>query len=72
MGSQTTTNMNNTPTNSVIIQTDVDFYYYYENTHIQDLHKQIYELEKIVNHKDYVIKEMEAVRTFRDNFKSKK
>jgi hypothetical protein len=36
------------------------------------LQGKIDSLSKIVNHKDYVIKEMEAVKTFRDNFKSKK
>ena len=53
-------------------QTDKHFYYHFENNYITELQEKIQELEKIINHKEYVIKEMEAVKTFRDNFKSKK
>jgi hypothetical protein len=33
---------------------------------------KIIELEEMLKHKEYIIQEMEAIRTFRDNFKSKK
>jgi uncharacterized protein (DUF1786 family) len=50
----------------------LDFYYYFESKKIYGYKARIVELEEELKHKEYVIKEMEAIRTFRDNFKSKK
>ena len=52
-------------------QTDMDFYYYFQCSKISDLQHRCGELERLLRQKEYIIEEMRAIKTFRDNFKSK-